>query len=120
MNGFIDPLDRRNAMPELYFDPQDVADNRIVSAVAYWWILFFLPLVVNPQSHYGRFHANQGLILLITSLLCSASIMIPIAGILIAGIGNLICFILQIIGTVNALSGRGKRLPLIGEYELIR
>lgn len=120
MAGFIDPLDRKNDLPEPIFDPRDINDNRIWAALSYWWILFFLPLVVCPQSYFGKFHANQGLVLLITSVICSAAAIVPILGIFVALAGNVACFVFQLIGTVNALQGRGKRLPVIGEWELIR
>lgn len=47
------------------FDTQDAQDAKIWSVLAYFGILFFLPLVAVPNSAYGKFHANQGLILLI-------------------------------------------------------
>lgn len=52
------------------FDTQDAQDAKIWSVLAYFGILFFLPLVAVPNSAYGKFHANQGLILLI--FLCNA------------------------------------------------
>ena len=39
--------------------------ERMISAVSYLWILFFLPLVLMPNSGFGRFHANQALLNLI-------------------------------------------------------
>lgn len=119
MAGFIDPLNRNDAPPEILFDPYDIHDNRIFAALSYWWILFFIPLVVNPRSYYGRFHANQGLVLLIASVICSVAIIIPFFGIFITLIGSVTCFIFQILGTINAWQGKGKRLPLIGGIELI-
>ena len=50
------------------FDTQDIQDAKVWSILAYFGILFFLPLVCAPQSRFGRFHANQGLVLLICSL----------------------------------------------------
>ena len=47
------------------FDTQDAQDAKIWSVLAYFGILFFLPLVAVPNSAYGKFHASQGLILLI-------------------------------------------------------
>lgn len=119
MSGFIDPLNQNNAPPEVYFDPRDVYENRIWAALSYWWILFFIPLVVNPQSYFGKFHANQGLVLLIASTICAFAAIIPFFGIFIALAGSVTCFVFQLLGTVNALQGRGKRLPIIGEIELI-
>ena len=44
-------------------DPADIEKNKAMGGLAYF--LFFLPLVACPESKYGRFHANQGLIYLI-------------------------------------------------------
>ena len=41
---------------------------KVMSALAYLWILFFLPLVVCPDSKFGRYHANQGLVLLLAAV----------------------------------------------------
>ena len=50
------------------FDPNDLASsNKWAYILAYLWILFFLPLVVCPDSKVGKFHANQGLVMLIFS-----------------------------------------------------
>ena len=50
------------------YDPEDIARNKSVCALSYLSILFFLPLVVCPDSKFGRFHANQALALLITAI----------------------------------------------------
>ena len=36
--------------------------ERMISAVSYLWVLFFLPPVLIPRSGFGRFHANQALL----------------------------------------------------------
>ncbi len=95
---------------------------KIVSALAYLGLLFFLPLVTNPESKFGKFHANQGLILLIASLVINTvGTIIPLLGwFLILPLGNLFVFILFIIGVLNALGKKEKRLPVIGQFDLIK
>lgn len=53
------------------YDPADIANSKGVTIASYFWILFWLPLAVNSNSRYGRFHANQGLLTLIASAACS-------------------------------------------------
>ena len=57
---------------------KDAKKVKVASALAYVSILFFLPLVMCPDSKKGRFHANQGLVLLITNFIISiaASVLI--------------------------------------------
>lgn len=47
------------------FDPQDVADNKVMAVLAYIGFLFLIPLLAAPQSKFARFHTNQGLVLFI-------------------------------------------------------
>jgi uncharacterized membrane protein len=107
-------------------------DNTAINVLAYLGILFFLPLVVNPDSKSGRFHANQGLILLIVSILGSIAISIVTAifmaisvwlafiPALISGVFGLGILALVIIGMINAGKGEEKPLPLIGGFTIIK
>ena len=112
------------------YDPEDITRNKSVCALSYLSVLFFLPLVVCPDSRYGRFHANQALVLLITSV--AGNVMFRIAKSIlsvvhlgwIAGIASwfwgLLVFLLMIFGIVNVLNGRARELPLIGKIKLLR
>ena len=47
----------------------DFSQRKAVCAVAYLFgILFFLPLILYPNDAFGKFHANQSLVLLIVSV----------------------------------------------------
>ena len=106
-------------------------ENKVWSILAYFGILFFLPLVGVPNSAYGKFHANQGLILLIfyvtltvASWLVQAVLgMIPIIGVILSGLVQLavsVCIIALIVfGMVQAAQGKAKTLPVIGKFHLI-
>ncbi|MDO4548152.1 MAG: hypothetical protein Q4D04_08645, partial [Clostridia bacterium] len=48
------------------FSKDDMNDNRILGGLGY--LIFFLPLITCPKSKYGRFCANQGLIILIAQI----------------------------------------------------
>ena len=99
---------------------KDIEDNKAIAALAY--LLFFLPLVAAPNSAYGKFHANQGLILLLLSLAISVvGGIIPFIGwFIIAPIGGLLCLVLFILGVINALNGTEKELPIIGTIKIIK
>lgn len=96
------------------------SNEKTMAALAYFGILFFLPLVVTPDSKFGKYHANQGLLLLILGFALSVVVIIPILGWLVAFVGwifELVCFI---IGLINAINGEEKPLPLIGEITLLK
>jgi uncharacterized membrane protein len=105
------------------FTQEDIEDNKVMAALAY--ILFFLPLIVCPESAYGKFHANQGLVLLIISVAGSIvfgiiSAIIPFIGWIIQLIFSLAVLAFAILGIVNALNGKANKLPLIGEITILK
>ncbi|WKY46902.1 hypothetical protein Q5O24_11110 [Eubacteriaceae bacterium ES3] len=101
------------------FTQEDIEDNKVMAALAY--ILFFLPLIVCPESAYGKFHANQGLVLLIISVAGSIVFsLIPVIGWILLPIFSLAILAFVILGIVNALNGKANKLPLIGEIVILK
>lgn len=101
------------------FTPEDIEKNKVMAALAY--ILFFLPLISCPDSPFGKFHANQGLILLITGFAGSIILgLIPIIGWILLPFFSLTVFIFAIIGLVGALNGKDKELPIVGKYRILK
>ncbi len=99
---------------------KDIEEHKAIAAVAY--LIFFLPLLASPDSQYGRFHANQALLLLITVLgINTIGSIIPIIGwFLILPLGFIFTLVLFIIGIINAAYGKKERLPLIGGFDIIK
>lgn len=100
---------------------ENIENVKVVAAVAY--ILFFVPLITNPESKFAKFHANQGLVLLITAVvlnIISGILMAVLIGFLLLPLASLFVIILAIMGIINALNGEMKPLPLIGGIELIK
>ncbi|NLP43928.1 MAG: hypothetical protein GX351_04825 [Peptococcaceae bacterium] len=101
------------------FDPADIEKGKTMAGLAY--ILFFLPLIVCPDSSFGKYHANQGLLLLITAVVGTVVLsFIPIIGWILLPIFSLLILAFAIMGLINGLQGKAKRLPLIGKFDLIR
>jgi uncharacterized membrane protein len=115
---------------EAGFDARDIEQNKAIAALAYIPFLFFLPLVSCPESRFARYHANQGLVFLIVTMIWSA-IFGAISAILafIWFVGPIIIALLSlswllfaawfIIGIVNALGGRARPLPIIGVLRIL-
>jgi len=100
------------------FTDDDIFKNKTMSALAY--IIFFLPLIVAPESKFGKFHSNQGLVLLITSFAGTVVLgMIPIIGWILLPVFELAIFVIAVIAIVNTLNGKAKKLPFIGNINLI-
>lgn len=106
------------------FDSQDIAANKVICGLSYLGILFFLPLVACPNSAFGRFHANQGLLLFVGDIaLVSISRMfgfLPIIGSLISSAIGLLLLVLIIVSMVNAFQGYAREIPGIGHIRLIK
>ena len=101
------------------FDKDDVEANKVMAGLAY--IIFFLPLIACPQSPFGRFHANQGLLLLILGVAGSTILsIIPIIGWILLPLLSIFVFVLGIMGLINGLNGKAKELPLIGKFRIIK
>lgn len=101
------------------FTAEDIEKNKVMAALAY--IIFFLPLIACPDSPFGKYHANQGLLLFITGFVGSIVLgIIPIIGWLMFPFFALLIFAFAVIGFVNAINGKAKELPIIGKYSLIK
>lgn len=105
------------------FDPADIAANKGVCILAYFGILFFIPLVARPNSAYGKYHANQGLLLFVVEVMIGAfQIGLPFVPI-ISNVVNCVLFLFEllmfVIGIVNVCNSKAKDLPIVGSLRLI-
>lgn len=103
-----------------------------MAVLAYFGILVLIPILAAKESKFARFHANQGLILLITGVAYSIFVQVVIkivsfisyalAGIvgIALGLAWLLLLVLAIIGIINAVKGEFKQLPLIGQFQILK
>ncbi len=97
----------------------DAQKNKVVGILAYF--LFFLPFIMAPDSKFGKFHANQSLVLLIIWVASwFAGIVVPVLGGFISMLVGLAVLILWIMGVINAAKGEMKPLPVIGTFTIIK
>ena len=101
-------------------DAQDINDNKVMAVLAYFGLLFLIPLLAAKESKFARFHTNQGIVLFIVSIIASIISVIPIIGWIIGGLAGLCTFILFILGIANAVQGKAKDLPLIGSFRILK
>ncbi len=114
------------------FNEQDIKDNKVLSVFAYLGILVLIPIFGASESPFARFHANQGLVLLIAEIAYGilnavvSGISVALLGILgmlvsaILNILNLAFLALIIIGIINVINGKAKQLPVIGGITLFK
>ncbi|MBQ9886707.1 MAG: DUF4870 domain-containing protein [Lachnospiraceae bacterium] len=109
------------------FDGQDIDNNKVLSLFAYLGPLVLVPILAAKDSRFARFHANQGLVMLLVSIAIAIIegilVRIPVLGwiIYIAYILASICiFALSIYGIVNAVTGKAIKFPFIDKINLIK
>ena len=92
-------------VPEKPLD--DVEENKDMAALSYAWILSLVVFFTRRQSPFVRFHAKQGIILFILSIIFW---MIPFIGKML----ELIVLAFCAFGFIAAAQGQWKELPFIG------
>ena len=93
-----------------------IADEKIIAAIGYFWILFLLPLLLKKESEYCQFHAKQGMVLFITSIILLVINIIPILGQIVFFLGSIVIAIFALLGFVNALQGRKWEVPYLNKF----
>lgn len=102
-----------------FFDPRDISDNHFLCILCYLNILFVIPLVMRPHSPYVKFHANQGILLFILTLLNGVCWKIPVIGWLAGIIVSIYSFIAVVLGIIACLNGQARELPIIGGITIL-
>ncbi len=113
------------------FDPTDIQNNKTMGILSYIGLLVLVPIFAAKNSKFARFHANQGLVLVIAqaivttvlSILAAILAHIPFVGWLFALLIRLVIpvvYIPSIIGIINAAKGQAKELPIIGGIRILK
>ena len=103
-------------------DAADIEQNKLFAVLAYLSILFVVPLIAAPRSKFARYHANQGLILFITSVIVNYWHEIPFVDFAVWPVHRFLwpgIIVLTVLGIVHAASGEFKPLPFIGHFKLL-
>ncbi len=118
-------------------DSTDAQNNKVMGVLAYLGILVLVSIFAAKESRFARFHANQGLVLLIAELGFGIiySIVTSILANLLFSTGSfgvwgvlstllsllsLVFLVLAIIGIINALNGKKKELPITGKITILK
>ena len=103
-----------------------------MAILAYFGILVIVPILAAKDSKFAKFHANQGLVLCICSIVLYVALsllsflfykFLGFLGILISLLSIVVyigIFVLAVLGIVNAAKGEAKELPLIGKYQILK
>ena len=109
----------------------DKSNTILFSILSYIGILWLIPLLVEKNDKVVRFHVNQGIVLFIFDIIGSIAVgilsaifvfipVISFLGVVIASLFGILCFVLMIIGIVNAANKSEKPLPIIGKFQILK
>lgn len=109
------------------FSQEDIEQNKVMAILAYISWLVLIPIFAAKESKFARYHVNQGLVLAIAEIIIwivfGILARIPFIGLIFSLINALLslgCFVLAILGIVNAANGKAKELPIIGKVKILK
>jgi uncharacterized membrane protein len=93
------------------------SEVNIMALICYLGFLCLIPILNKEKDEFVRFHAKQGLVILIgelaTWILFAA---VPFLFFMIANLFWLFWTVLSIIGIVNVVNKQQKEIPLVGQF----
>jgi uncharacterized membrane protein len=123
---------------------QDVSEGAFLAAIGYFGVLCLIPLLLQPNNKYSRYHAKQGLVLFVAEVVLGVGgvilfwlthlifglilIHIPVLGEFLNFIINVLVFwvfwgilgvgsfAFSVIGAYNAWGGNLWQMPLLWYY----
>ena len=110
---------QQNKYTQMREEARESVENQKLSVLSYVWPLALIPLILRGKDDFARYHANQGLVLLIAEGIASV-------GLSILGLESL-SFLVGLAGLAGTIKGisnvlRGKKepLPFIGGINLLK
>lgn len=83
-------------------------DEKLFGALSYLWIVSIIVLIMKKDSEFVKFHARQGLVIFLVSIVLG---WIPIIG---WPILDVILIIVVVVGLMKAMGGEKWEIPVIG------
>ncbi|MBF0432212.1 MAG: hypothetical protein HQK83_13085 [Fibrobacteria bacterium] len=96
-------------------DKEVILEGKIWAIMSYLWILCLIPLILKKDNEFSFFHARQGLVLFVASIICAGLMMVPFINFIVPTI-HLLIFVFSLMGIFNALMGKYWKIPIIGKY----
>ena len=124
-------IEEKNVDNTVNYNQKDQSNTILFSILSYIGILWLIPLLVEKNDKVVRFHVNQGIVLFIFDIIGSIAVgilsaifvfipVISFLGVVIASLFGILCFVLMIIGIVNAANKSEKPLPIIGKFQILK
>ena len=93
--------------------PKDIKKAKVSSVIGY--IFFFVPMIMNDDNQFARFHCNQSILNLALSTVIAVLIsLIPYIGPYLIALQEVLCIIWMVRGMILAAKGKAISIPLVG------
>jgi uncharacterized membrane protein len=92
------------------------ARTTVMAALSYLSVLCFVPLLVDRDDEFVYFHAKQGLVLWMWSILAMFALHLPGIGKWLFGFSSMGVLVLSVVGLASVALRRTWRLPLVGYF----
>ena len=102
-------MDSMNQGSNMSGSSKDVEENKLWGALSYISIISIIVLLTKKDSEFAKFHAKQGVVLFIASILVG---WLPFIGWFII---SPIVLLLSLAGIIMAAQGKMWKMPLIGD-----
>lgn len=111
---------------QLNITPEEIESGKVMGILAY--ILFIIPLLAARENRYAMFHTEQAIVLwivfilvyiviwILTFIIGQISSTLACAVSIIGILPWVVYLVLWIMGLLNAIGGKVKELPIIGQY----
>lgn len=110
----------------------DAGANKGLAICSYFGLLWIVTLITAKNSPFARFHANQSILVFITTIVLNVAVRIfnailiiiswrfyTITRLLSLAVGG-VCLALMIFGIVSAAQGKMKEIPLLGQFHIVK
>ena len=125
------------------YDKKDINDNILLACLSYLGLLAFIPYFIKTDSKFVKYHATQGINLLIVwgiytlvdnilglikvktvvvdfGTMVGTKLVTPIWISLPMGIVGILLLAASILGIVYVCQGKAKELPIIGKIKIVK
>jgi uncharacterized membrane protein len=105
-----------NEREEMVFDEREVKEGAPYAVLSYVFFLWILTFIFKKEANrFAHFHAKQGIVIFVGEVICLFLLMIPLVGTVFSHIGFIILFVASLCGMYSALTGKAKRIALVGD-----
>ena len=112
-----------------YYAKSDIEKNKLMAVLSYIGILVLVPIFAAKDSPYAKYHATQGLNLLIVNVVWNiVAFVLGLIGVgflstlwtIVAWLVGIALLLVMIIGVLNSAQGKAKELPLICGFRILK